>query len=295
MPDSIRVRSYAKINWFLDVLYRRRDGYHEIRTLFQTISLFDTLTISRTGGEIEVVCCDTDVPSGELNLAWRAFAAAQETFGLPGGLRIEIEKRIPVAAGLAGGSSNAAATLLAVARLFGIEVDDKRLGRIAVQLGSDVGFFLVGGSAMGAGRGEEVYPAEEVRHDQILLANPRIHIVTGRAYENLTRLTWVPQPRMIPILLLAAGGILVTPPELRNSLEEAVMMSTPEIRRLKTRILDLGARGALMSGSGATVFGLFDNLEASERAVVELSNAGLWVEKVRTIGRAEYWETIFSG
>src|SRR5262245_53143742 len=154
MNAVLRLSSYAKINWTLDVLYKREDGYHELRTIYQTISLHDILTVSPTNGPIEVHCEDPRVPCDETNLAFKSAQALREASGTSKGARIEIEKRIPVAAGLGGGSSNAAATLLALIKLWQLEIHDLALFRIAASLGSDVPFFLLGGTALGVGRGE---------------------------------------------------------------------------------------------------------------------------------------------
>src|SRR5258706_4073077 len=161
MPSSIKIKSYAKINWTLDVLFKREDGYHELRTIYQTVSLHDDLRLSEPNGAIEIICEDQRVPCDETNLAFKAALMLREATGSSKGARIEIEKRIPVAAGLGGGSSNAAATLLALIKLWQIEIEDGELIKLAASLGSDVPFFLIGGTALGAGRGEEVYPIEE--------------------------------------------------------------------------------------------------------------------------------------
>src|SRR6266852_1766105 len=152
MPSSIQIQSYAKINWTLDVLFKRDDGYHELRTIYQTVSLHDTLTITETDGPIEIDCDDPRVPCDETNLVFKAAALLREAAGTSKGARIEIEKRIPVAAGLGGGSSNAAATLLALIKLWQLEIDERELTHIAATLGSDVPFFLIGGTALGVGR-----------------------------------------------------------------------------------------------------------------------------------------------
>src|SRR5215813_9198030 len=151
MSSSIQIPSYAKINWTLDVLFKREDGYHELRTIYQTVSLHDTLSITDTTGTaepIQILCDDPRVPCDETNLVFRAAVALRQAAGISNGARIEIQKQIPVAAGLGGGSSNAAVTLLALTRLWQIEVSDTDLTKIAANLGSDVPFFLIGGTAL---------------------------------------------------------------------------------------------------------------------------------------------------
>ena len=293
MPSVIHIQSYAKINWTLDVLFKREDGYHELRTIYQTVSLHDELSFSETSGVIKIHCDDSRVPCDSTNLAYKAALALREVTGTSKGARIEIEKKIPVAAGLGGGSSNAAATLLVLIKLWQIEIDESELIRIAARLGSDVPFFLIGGTALGVGRGEEVYPFEQIHCEHLLLVNPGFAVSTRDAYEKLSRLTTSEAASIIPFTLLAAKGISELPLVARNDLEEPVLAAHPEIAEVKLRLLSLGARHALMSGSGATVFGVFDNSEMAGRAELELRAFGYWAERVRTVDRQEYHATIF--
>jgi len=293
VATEIKVRSYAKINWTLDVLFKREDGYHELRTIYQTVSLYDRLHIARTGGEISVACDDGRVPSDETNLAHRAANRLREATGARYGARIEIEKRIPVAGGLGGGSSNAAAALIGLARLWQVPVGDREMVSLAASLGSDVPFFFLGGTALGIGRGEEVYRLEEVLCPHLLLANPGFEVATTDTYGRLSRLTRPETARIIPFTLLAANGNCALPLSASNDLEEVVLAAYPKVAELKRRLLSLGAQHALMSGSGATVFGVFDNLGACERAQNEMRQAGCWAECARTINRQEYNDTIF--
>jgi 4-diphosphocytidyl-2-C-methyl-D-erythritol kinase len=328
MPSSIQVRSYAKINWTLDVLFKREDGYHELRTIYQTVSLHDTLSITETAGTIEILCDDPAVPCNETNLAFRAAVALRQELGTSKGARIEIHKQIPVAAGLGGGSSNAAATLLALTKLWEIDVDSSGLVndvnsrdliidsnshagvtdvgsaglnndvysaliKIAAKLGSDVPFFLTGGTALGIGRGEEVYSIQQVNWENLLLVNPGFTVSTPEAYAKLSRLTRSEAPLNIHFTLLAAKGISGIPLVATNDLEEVVIATHKEIAEVKRRLLSLGARHALMSGSGATVFGVFDNLQTTERAASMLHAAGYWAKRARTVDAREYQATIF--
>jgi 4-diphosphocytidyl-2-C-methyl-D-erythritol kinase len=290
MP-SIQIKSYAKINWTLDVLFKREDGFHELRTIYQTVSLYDRLRISDTSGGIEITCNDSRVPADETNLAHRAATALRWATGVTAGARIEIEKRIPVAAGLGGGSSNAAAALVGLARLWRVEVTKREMVGLAMNLGSDVPFFLVGGTALGIGRGEEVYPIEQARCEHLLLVNPGFAVSTAGAYGRLSRLTRAESPRIIPFTLFAANAAL--PLAASNDLEPVVSAAHPEIAELKRSLLSLGAQHALMSGSGATVFGVFDNSETSKRAQSQMRAAGCWAECARAVSRQEYEDAIF--
>ena len=293
MPSAIQIQSYAKINWTLDVLHKRTDGYHELRTIYQSVSLHDTLSITEHDGPIKLECNDSRVPCDETNLAFKAAAMLQQVAGVSKGAGIGIEKRIPVSGGLGGGSSNAAATLLALIKLWRVRIDDRELFQIASSLGSDVPFFLLGGTALGVGRGEEVYPIEQVDCQHILLVNPGFGVATRDAYGGLSRLTRSESALNIPFTLLAAKGISGLPLAARNDLEETVIAAHPEIAEVKRRLLSLGARHAQMSGSGATVFGVFDNTHAIERAESEARTLGYWAQRARTIDAREYHATIF--
>jgi len=290
---SIRVKSYAKINWTLDVLFKREDGYHEIRTIYQTVSLHDRLRLIETTDILEISCDDQRVPVGDTNLAHKAARLLRDATGVKSGARIEIEKRIPVAAGLGGGSSNAAATLLGLQRLWRVELPEREMFRLAAKLGSDVPFFLIGGTALGIGRGEEVYPVEETESENLLLVNPGFGVETPAAYARLSRLTLKESARIIPFTLFAAKAIRELPLAASNDLEETVSAAHPEIAEVKRELLSYGARRALMSGSGATVLGVFDNSQASKRAQSKMRRAGYWSVRARAINRQQYWNTIF--
>ena len=294
MSSLFQVNSYAKINWTLDILFKRDDGYHELRTVYQTVSLHDLLRISETHDAIEIACNDLRVPCNETNLVFRAATLLREAARITKGARIEIDKRIPVAAGLGGGSSNAATTLLALVKLWRLEIDQRELTRIAAALGSDVPFFLIGGTAMGVGRGEQVHPIEQVSCEHLLLVNPGFAVSTRDAYEGYAWLTRPEPASIMPFTLPTANGVRELPLAARNDLEWVVLASYPEIAEVKRRLIAAGARHAVMSGSGATVFGVFDNSEMTERAELEVRALGYWTQRVRTIDRQEYQATILS-
>ncbi|MEW6127155.1 MAG: 4-(cytidine 5'-diphospho)-2-C-methyl-D-erythritol kinase [Acidobacteriota bacterium] len=289
----MRVKSYAKINWTLDVLYKREDGFHELRTIYQTVSLHDTLTLTETDGAIDIVCADARVPTDETNLVYRAAAKLREAAGVRSGARIEIEKRIPVAAGMGGGSSNAAATLLGLLRLWRVVMDETQLTSMAAELGSDVPLFLIGGTMLGIGRGEEVYPIAEVNCANLLLVNPGIAVSTAEAYKKLSRLTRQESPLIIPFTFFAAKDIHRLPLRARNDFEAVVFSDYPKIAEVKKSLIEAGARHALMSGSGATVYAVFDNQVTSENARDLMRARGYWAECAHTINRGQYKKTIF--
>ena len=217
----------------------------------------------------------------------------RERFGVGVGAAIALHKRVPVAAGLGGGSSNAASTLIGLCKLWRVEIDQNDLYTLAVSLGSDVPFFLIGGTALGVGRGEEVYPLEETRADNLLIANPGVSVSTADAYEKLSRLTRQKAARIIPLSLIAAKGILELPLAARNDFEQIVSAAHPEIAQLRRRLTELGAIHAVMSGSGATVVGVFDNKESSERAQAVLTSSGLWAACASATNRGQYRNNLF--
>ncbi|HKX26638.1 MAG TPA: 4-(cytidine 5'-diphospho)-2-C-methyl-D-erythritol kinase [Blastocatellia bacterium] len=289
--------SFAKINWTLEILGRRADGYHELRTLLQTVSLADELSFTLNGREIEIECDHPAVPCDESNLVYRAAKLLADLSGIRRGVRIGIRKRIPVAAGLGGGSSNAAVTLLALQRLWGIELAPRDQFRLGSQLGSDVPFFMIGGTCLGVGRGDEVYPLADLETEFLLLINAGIEVPTREVYAGLpVELTNPGTAAKMPLSLEAAYANLAAQGRqdgaigawLYNDLETTVVARYPLLSEIKERLTRLGARGVLMSGSGSTIFAIFDSQEARENALNDLSETGWWCQAPRTLGRNEY-------
>ncbi len=257
-PMPLHARAYAKINLGLLVVRRREDGYHDIETIFHRIDLFDRLTFE-PDERIVIQADRTEVPEDERNLCYRAALLLRERLGVRHGARITIEKHIPVGAGLGGGSSDAASTLLALTELWGAEVNEADLASVALHLGSDVPYFLRSGTAQAVGRGEilEYFPLELPY--TILVVNPGIHISTSWAYGRIT--PGIRRPAISLKLALQQG---VEAPErltgfLRNDFEDVVFREHPAVGKLKQEILAGGAAFASMSGSGSTVYGLFRN------------------------------------
>ncbi len=290
---TLKLPSFAKINWTLEVLGRRPDGYHELRTLLQTVSLCDELRFTLTDGAIELVCDHPEVPCDQTNLIHRAATLVRELTGSKYGVRVELTKRIPLAAGLGGGSSNAAVTLLALSRLWNVPLSLRELFSLATRLGADVPCFLLGGTCLGIGRGEEVYPLADIQAEHLLLVNAAIAIPTQEVYAKLPPELTKPRPIAMMPFTLEAAYICAShqsgpPPRLVNDLERPVLARYPLLRELKQRLTRAGARAALMSGSGSTIFGVFDTQATSSAALQEMSQAGWWCVEVRTVGRSEY-------
>ena len=250
----------AKVNLFLEVLSRRDDGYHDINSLFQAVSLFDRLKFSRTGEHEGVRLTlnePSELPTDERNLIVKAFNLLQDRFKIESGLDVELEKNIPVAAGLAGGSADGAATILAGAILFDLPLTLADMAELGLELGSDLPFFFSRGQALVGGRGEKLRETSFPADYWLVLVTPKLAISTAEAYAQLSlRLT----KSRIPFSLERCD----TPQELVKSLgltgndfEEVHLKSYPELRRIRTELLDRGALLARISGSGPTVFGFY--------------------------------------
>jgi 4-diphosphocytidyl-2-C-methyl-D-erythritol kinase len=257
-PRRARLRALAKLNLDLRVLGKRPDGYHELRTIFQTISLADSLDIAFTPGRKTVVeLADTlAIPD---NLAIRSAHAALDAMHTAGRVEMRLTKRIPMGAGLGGGSSDAAAVLLALPVLAGRALDLPKLSELAQQLGSDVGFFLLGGTAVGIGRGTELFPLPDGPAQNALVIAPEVHVSTPQAYRDLSpRLTTESQQNKISSFQSQVWGRSVESPA-RNDFEEVVFPQHPSLAEIKKRLLREGATVALMTGSGSALFGLFQD------------------------------------
>jgi 4-diphosphocytidyl-2-C-methyl-D-erythritol kinase len=283
-------RAHAKVNLDLRVLGTRADGFHELRTVFQTIDLHDTVSAQQKGGPLTLVCRTPGVPLDEQNLVWQSAAALWKAIGRggqPSDTGITIEKHIPVAAGLGGGSADAAGALQVLAKLWG-GAPLSLLREVAASVGSDVPFFLSGGTALGLGRGEEIYPLVDLPRHWIVIARPPFGVSTAEAYAwyDEDRAAGVREPRIelqiLPVPWPTRAAQMV------NDLEPPVMRRHPEIGAFKAAMREAGAVAAAMSGSGSAVFGLFRTRPAAARAMPPLSQMGGSVLLSRTLSRAEH-------
>lgn len=262
MGNTICIESPAKVNLRLEVLKKRGDGYHEIRTIFQKISLCDSIRLSlQPSREIRIFTDHPTLPTGEKNLVFRAADAILRRSHFNGGIEIHIEKKIPIGAGLGGGSSNAASVLDGLSRLLRVNLTRKELMEMAKEIGADVPFFLFDGSAIGRGIGERLRKIE-LPHLFYVLIYPNFEVSTRWAYENLI-LTKRRNRFNLQWLLKSEEGICAL---LLNDLEEVVSKRYPEIKIMKGWLLSVGARGALMTGSGPTVFGIFEREKEAQEA-----------------------------
>jgi 4-diphosphocytidyl-2-C-methyl-D-erythritol kinase len=286
---SIRVHALAKVNLDLRILYKRPDNYHELRTIFQTISLSDVLEIDYREARRTKITVEgpADIPD---NLVIRAADACLAEMKVTAEIRFRLIKRIPMGAGLGGGSSDAGAVLLALPSLAGEAIPLPRLIEIGSQLGSDVPFFLFGGTAAGLGRGTELYPLPDIQAGGLVLVTPGIHVSTPPAYAALNR------PRFDDGLTTGWAQNTINSfesgiwnPETlagQNDFEGPVFMMHPELAGWKRRLLRLGAYQALMSGSGSSIFGLFRTKAQADLALKSLPKH--IVHRVSLVSRARY-------
>jgi 4-diphosphocytidyl-2-C-methyl-D-erythritol kinase len=305
------LRASAKVNLDLRIVGRRPDGFHELQTVFQSIALADRVVIRRRRGPFTLECDAPGVPVDRTNLVWRAAEAAWKAAKRKGpvrGLAIIIEKRVPAAGGLGGGSSDAAATLAGVDRVLGLGLGSAELHREASALGSDVPFFLLGGTALGLGRGENLYPLPDLPRLHVVLARPDFGVNTADAYRWFSTES---SPRIVTNFSLSGSKMrkslrseFGTRPGLRsqtlpvpwradglslaNDLEAVVLPRHPEILAARERLHRAGAAVALMAGSGSTVFGLFADAGRARAAAEGLARPGWTVMVTRTLGRAAH-------
>jgi 4-diphosphocytidyl-2-C-methyl-D-erythritol kinase len=268
--NAITIQSPAKINLYLSVLGKRPDGYHDVEMLMQMVNLCDEVTVSRQAEGISVTCNAGSVPLGGGNTAWKAAAEMLKIYGENAGLAIDIRKKIPVAAGLAGGSGNAAAVLAGANKLLGTKLNRDQLAEIGVRIGMDVSFFFFGPTALARGRGEILTPLPPVPIFWVLLVNPGFETSTAWVYKNLnlglTKKADCNKIARLTIRDIASG--------LHNDLETVTKAAHPVIGTIEKALLKQGASGALMSGSGPTVFGIFETEQACRTAAQNLSDEG---------------------
>ena len=288
----VLVRAYAKVNLDLRVLGTRSDGFHELRTVFQSIALYDTLLCVARPGEFALRCRTPGIPLDSSNLVWKAadgLWSALDRAGGPRDVSIAIRKQIPLQAGLGGGSADAAAALHALARLWG-GAPLTVLRDVAGGIGADVPYFLSGGTALGLGRGEEIYPLVDRPTHWIVIVRPPYGVSTAEAYawydeDRAAGLREPREPQMLPVPWPTRAAQMI------NDLEPPVVRRHPEIGGLKAAMKESGAVAAAMSGSGSAVFGLFRSQAAASRAVkplTRLAGPGSRVQLTRTLSRAEH-------
>lgn len=274
---SLTLQAPAKVNYRLDVIRRRPDGYHDLRMVMQRVNLCDiiTITLTETPG-ITVTCGKNGVPDGPGNIAWKAAKALLDLADQGMGAVIDIAKNIPVAAGLGGGSSDAATVLMGMNELLGLQLSEQRLMEIGLTLGADVPFFVFQKPALAEGVGEQLAPMPAMPPVWVLLVNPGVHVSTAWVYRSL-QLTNRDGLAKLPELFRSIEDICSI---FSNDLESVTIPAFPVIAEIKEIMLREGAAGAMMSGSGPTVFGLFRDRESAERARTVLTADTGWFAAV---------------
>ena len=292
-PSLIRVRSFAKVNLALAVLGKRPDGYHEIRTVIQAIDLCDQLEL-RPSARLSLDCEGLDSLPVEQNLVWKSALALSRAAGAALGAEMVLRKRIPAGAGLGGGSSNAAAALLGLSRLWQLHLPPHELHGIAAGLGSDVPFFLHGGVALAAGRGTDVRPLPDLPAASLVVIFPAIHISTADAYSGLTLgLTLKSESHKIDRFCGQMQSGLSCLTGVFNDFETSILPAHPAIQESKEFLQRRGAIATLLSGSGSAVFGFFLDEESALAVSRARSREGWRVFPAKTLSRAEYFHRMF--
>ena len=277
MKDHLDLKAYAKINLGLDVVRKREDGYHEVRMIMQTVNLYDRIEMDRT--EDGVIRTETNlpfVPDGEGNLAWRAAKLLLDEKGIKDGVTIKIRKYIPVAAGMAGGSTDAAAALYGMNQMFDLGLNMEQLKERGVKIGADVPYCLMRGTALAEGIGEKLTALPPMPKCPVLVAKPSVAVSTKFVYENLHLENDPPHPDIDRLLEdIRKKDLQSTAQDMGNILETVTVAHYPEIASLKEIMKEHGALNALMSGSGPTVFGLFEDEKTAKRAYRAVKESGL--------------------
>lgn len=285
----VTVEANAKINLTLDILGKRPDGFHEVAMVMQSIGLHDTLTMEKTDGEIALSINVPWLKADEKNLAWRAAELVRQEYGLKGGVRMELTKRIPIAAGLAGGSADAAAVLKGMNELYNLQMSEARLCELGAKLGSDIPFCLMGGTMIATGRGEVLTRLADMPETWVVLAKPRISVSTAWAYQNYDEQGAERHPDNEAIKkAIARGNRKAVAGLLCNVLESVTIKKYDVIADYKQMMLDKGAMASMMSGSGPTVFGLARNREQAEAIANVLrqnTNADVFVTRTFQMNR----------
>ncbi len=276
-------RAYAKINLCLEVLGRRRDGYHDLLTVMQTIDLYDTLTFEPA--DLLVLTCSDPLLENEDNLVLRAARLLQRAAGLASGARIHLEKGIPVAAGLGGGSSDAATTLVALSQMWGLHMSPANLHNLASALGSDVPFFLLGGTALAAGRGDDLTPLPALREHWVVLVRPQVEIPdkTQLMYAHLTPREYTSGRIVHHVARAIREGRPMEPGLIFNAFEWVAFRHFERVDRARQQVVDAGADHVRLCGAGPSLYAIYAEQESAHLLYERLQEEGVEVYLTRTI------------
>ena len=275
--DNISLKALAKINLGLDVVRRRDDGYHEVRMIMQTINLFDRLEIKKIKeSAIKIHTNLFFLPVNENNLVYKAAKLLIDEFGIQEGVSVGLTKKIPVAAGMAGGSTDAAAMLFGMNRLFGLGLSKKQLRERGVKIGADVPYCIMRGTALAEGIGDKLSPLPAMVKCPVLIAKPQISVSTKFVYQNLKLDDKTVHPDIDRLIEdIRNKDLKAVSDHMGNVLESVTIPNYPVISQIKEQMMDSGAVGSMMSGSGPTVFGLFDDSRTAQLAFGKIKRSGL--------------------
>ncbi len=256
----ISLEAHAKINLSLDVLNKREDGYHNLKMIMQTIQLHDTISIQKISSGVEIDCVASYVPNNNTNIAYKAAEAMLNKYNLGAGVRIKIDKKIPVAAGLAGGSTDAAAVIKGINSLFNLGIKQNEMMDIGLTIGADVPYCIMGGTALAEGIGEELTSLSLLSNIPILIVKPQIGVSTAWVYKNLNLDKVINRPNTEALIsAIQNKDISYIAQNMRNVLESVTVIKHPIIEKIKNNLLEEGAIGSMMSGSGPSVFAIFND------------------------------------
>lgn len=274
--NDISVKALAKINLGLDVIRRREDGYHEVCMVMQTIHLYDRLDIAKNkSGEITIETNLSFLPTNENNLVYKAAKLLRDEFHINDGIHVNLQKRIPVAAGMAGGSTDAAAVLYGMNKIFDLGLSTRELMERGVKIGADVPYCIMRGTALAEGIGEKLTPLPPMVKCPVLIAKPAINVSTKFVYENLKPDSIVHPDMQRLIADIREKDLHKIVADMGNVLETVTIPAYPVIAEIKEHMMNHGAAGAMMSGSGPTVFGLFEDEKTAENAYEAMKESGL--------------------
>lgn len=269
--NEYQLKAYAKINLGLDVVRRLENGYHEVKMVMQTVGIYDELTFTRKATGIAITTDSGELPTNEDNLIYKAAKLLMERYNVQEGVSIHLQKNIPIAAGMAGGSTDAAATLKGINALFDLGCTQEELKEIGVKIGADVPYCVMGGTALAEGIGEKLTPLSPAPACFVLVAKPDINVSTKYVYEHLDATGVEKHPDIDGMVqAIETGNLQGVLERMENVLESVTIVAHPIIDTIKIRMKELGALNSMMSGSGPTVFGIFDNREKAEKAYEKL-------------------------
>lgn len=273
---KFRIKAYGKINLGLDVLGKLPNGYHEVKMVMQTVGIYDELTFEKTEDGIEITTDAAELPTGEDNLVYKAARLMKERYHIREGIRIHLQKNIPIAAGMAGGSTDAAAAMKGISRLFDLDIGLLELMEAGVEIGADVPYCVIGGTALAEGIGEKLTPLELAPECYVLVAKPDISVSTKYVYEHLDLGKIGKHPDIDGMVeAIGIGSLQGILDRMENVLETVTIPAYPIVGELKRRMKELGAVNSLMSGSGPTVFGIFLERHTAQAALDRLAQERL--------------------